>query len=154
MLQAADRFRHPTTRVNQLWQTDFTYLKVIGWGWFYLSTVLDDYSRFILAWRLCTGMAASDVSATLEEALSVQLVLTPNTRFRVQLNARPIHLESIARIYGEIFADLRARGHPLPTNDLWVAAAAVRAGVVVLTFDAYFHVITRVGALILTPETT
>ena len=31
--------------------------------------MLDDYSRFILAWRLCTGMAASDVSDTLEDAL-------------------------------------------------------------------------------------
>ena len=71
VLQAADRFQPPTIRVNQLWQTDFTYLKVIGWGWFYLSTVLDDYSRFILAWRLCTGMAASDVAATLEQALAV-----------------------------------------------------------------------------------
>ena len=70
VLQAADRFQPPTIRVNQLWQTDFTYLKVIGWGWFYLSTVLDDDSRFILAWRLCTGMAASDVSATLEAALA------------------------------------------------------------------------------------
>ena len=71
VLQASDRFQHPSTRVNQLWQTDFTYLKVIGWwGWLYLSTVLDDYSRFILAWRLCTGMAASDVSATLEQALA------------------------------------------------------------------------------------
>jgi putative transposase len=39
---------------NQLWQTDFTYLKVIGWGWFYLSTILDDYSRYIIAWKLCT----------------------------------------------------------------------------------------------------
>ena len=47
------------------------YLKVIGWGWFYLSTVLDDYSRFILAWRLCPGMGASDVAATLEQALAV-----------------------------------------------------------------------------------
>ena len=35
-------------------QTDFTYLKVIGWGWFYLSTILDDYSRYIIAWKLCT----------------------------------------------------------------------------------------------------
>jgi len=70
VMQAADQFSHPTTRVNQLWQTDFTYLKVVGWGWFYLSTVLDDYSRFILTWRLCTGMAASDVSATLEDALA------------------------------------------------------------------------------------
>jgi transposase InsO family protein len=70
VMQAADKFSHPTSAPNQLWQTDFTYLKVIGWGWYYLSTVLDDYSRYILTWRLCTGMAASDVSATLEEALA------------------------------------------------------------------------------------
>jgi putative transposase len=54
---------------NQLWQTDFTYLKVIGWGWFYLSTVLDDFSRYIIAWKLCTTMKADDVTATLELAL-------------------------------------------------------------------------------------
>ncbi len=40
------------------------YLRVIGWGWFYLSTVLDDFSRYILAWKLCTTMAATDVSDT------------------------------------------------------------------------------------------
>ena len=53
-MKAADRFANPTTAPNQLWQTDFTYLKVIGWGWFYLSTVLDDFARYILAWKLCT----------------------------------------------------------------------------------------------------
>ena len=65
LMKAADRFANPTTAPNQLWQTDFTYLKVIGWGWFYLSTVLDDFSRYILAWKLCTTMAASDVADTL-----------------------------------------------------------------------------------------
>src|SRR5512135_2343525 len=69
LLKAADRFANPTTAPNQLWQTDFTYLKVIGWGWFYLSTVLDDFSRYILAWKLCTTMAATDVSDTLQAAL-------------------------------------------------------------------------------------
>ena len=59
---------------------------------------------------------------------------------------------SVARIYGEIFTDLRARGHPLPTNDLWVAAAATRAGAAVLTFDAHFEAITRVGALVLAAD--
>ena len=38
LMQASDTFQQPTTRVNQMWQTDFTSLKVIGWGWYYLST--------------------------------------------------------------------------------------------------------------------
>ena len=54
MITAADRFEKPTRRVNEMWQTDFTQFKVIGWGWYYLCTILDDYSRYILAWRLST----------------------------------------------------------------------------------------------------
>lgn len=69
VMKAADKFNEPTTAINQLWQTDFTYLKVVGWGWYYLSTVMDDYSRYIVSWKLCTGMAASDVTATLKDAL-------------------------------------------------------------------------------------
>ena len=69
VMKAADEFKDKTTAPNQLWQTDFTYLKVIGWGWFYLSTVLDDFSRYIIAWKLCTTMKAEDVTATLEMAL-------------------------------------------------------------------------------------
>lgn len=69
VIKAAEEFRDKTTRPNQLWQTDFTYLKVIGWGWFYLSTILDDYSRYIVAWKLCTTMRAQDVTDTLTLAL-------------------------------------------------------------------------------------
>jgi putative transposase len=69
VIKAADEFRDKTTAINQLWQTDFTYLKVINWGWFYLSTILDDFSRYIIAWKLCTTMKASDVTDTLELAL-------------------------------------------------------------------------------------
>ena len=57
--------------------------------------------------------------------------------------------ENVAQIYGEIFADLRARGHPLPTNDIWIAASAARAGATVLTFDAHFREVVRVGTLVL-----
>ena len=69
VIKAADEFRDKTTAPNQLWQTDFTYLKVIGWGYFYLSTILDDFSRYIVTWKLCTNMKASDVTDTLELAL-------------------------------------------------------------------------------------
>ena len=69
LMQASDKFQHLSTRVNEMWQTDFTYFKIIGWGWYYLSTVLDDYSRYIIAWRLCTGMSTRDVSDTLDDAL-------------------------------------------------------------------------------------
>ena len=68
VLSAAKTFAHPTHRPTELWQTDFTCLQVVGWGWYYLSTVLDDYSRSIVAWTLRTSMQASDVTDTLDLA--------------------------------------------------------------------------------------
>jgi putative transposase len=85
LMKAADRFTNPTTAPNQLWQTDFTYFKVIGWGWFYLSTVLDDFSRYILAWKLCTTMAATDVSDTLQMALQASGLDQANVLHRPRL---------------------------------------------------------------------
>ena len=69
VIKAASAFKDKTTAINQMWQTDFTYIKIIGWGWLYLSTVLDDFSRYVIAWKLCTTMKASDVTETLELAL-------------------------------------------------------------------------------------
>ena len=69
IIKAANEFKDKTVRVNEMWQTDFTYFKIFGWGWYYLSTVLDDYSRFIVNWKLCKTMKADDAAATIEEAL-------------------------------------------------------------------------------------
>jgi putative transposase len=85
VVKAADEFHSKTTAPNQLWQTDFTYLKVTGWGWFYLSTVLDDFSRYVIAWKLCTGMAASDVTDTLELALAASGCTAARVRHRPRL---------------------------------------------------------------------
>jgi putative transposase len=71
LMEASDKFSNPTTAVNQLWQTDFTYFKIQGWGWYYLSTVMDDYSRYILSWELCPTMQATDAERTLQKAMQV-----------------------------------------------------------------------------------
>jgi putative transposase len=68
IVTAAEEFKHKTSRVNEMWQTDFTQFRVINWGWYYLCTVLDDFSRYILAWCLAPTMAASDVKRTLDIA--------------------------------------------------------------------------------------
>ncbi len=60
--------------------------------------------------------------------------------------------DDVARIYGEIVTDLRTRGEPLPTNDIWIAATAARSGATVLTFDAHFRKIARVAAAVLSPQ--
>lgn len=60
--------------------------------------------------------------------------------------------EDVARIYGEIVVELRTKGTPLPTNDIWIAAAAARSGATVLTYDAHFLEIGRIGTQVLTPD--
>ncbi len=70
VITANEKFDNPTKRVNEMWQTDFTQFLVVDWGWYYLSTVLDDYSRYILAYRLSPTMAATDAEETLKLALA------------------------------------------------------------------------------------
>ncbi len=71
LMSASDGFEHPTTRVHEMWQTDFTYFRIIHWGWYYLSTVLDDFSRYIIAWKLSSTMGTTDVTETLDRAIAV-----------------------------------------------------------------------------------
>lgn len=69
VMSAANEFESKTRRVNEMWQTDFTYFKIIGWGWYYLSTIIDDYSRFIITWDLCSQMTSKDVIPSVDKAL-------------------------------------------------------------------------------------
>ena len=68
---ASSEYRVKTTRPNEQWQTDATYLLVKNWGWYYLISVLDDFSRRILAWRLQSAMTAGDFSDVIEAACDV-----------------------------------------------------------------------------------
>ena len=106
VLTADKTFRHPTHRPNELWQTDFTYLHVVSWGWYYLSTVLDDYSRYILAWTLRTSMGATDVIETLDLARAAASVE------RVPVIHRPRLLSDNGPCYvsGELATYLKTTG--------------------------------------------
>lgn len=69
LMAASDEFKDKTTHVHQQWQTDFTYFKIIGWGWYYLATVMDDYSRYIIGWELCKNMESNDAKRVIGHAL-------------------------------------------------------------------------------------
>ncbi|MFC1977510.1 IS3 family transposase [Chloroflexota bacterium] len=68
-LTAAKEYHTKTTRPHQLWATDASYFKVVGWGYYYLVTVMDDYSRFILAWKLQKDMSANSLIEVVQEAV-------------------------------------------------------------------------------------
>ncbi len=98
LLSASDAFQHPTTRVHEMWQTDFTYFRIIHWGWYYLSTVLDDFSRYIIAWKLSPTMGATDVTETLDEALAI----TGVDQVRVKHRPRLLSDNGSAYLSGEL----------------------------------------------------
>jgi putative transposase len=85
IVSAKDKFDNPTRRVNELWQTDFTQFKIVDWGYYYLCTVLDDYSRYILSWRLAATMGSTDVEETLNIAVAKTGVQHIKVRHRPRL---------------------------------------------------------------------
>jgi transposase InsO family protein/transposase-like protein len=106
LLKAHDQFPHPTQRVNELWQTDFTQFKVTGWGYYYLSTVLDDFSRYILAWKLTTGMSHTDVQDTLDLAIAA----TGLKQVMVKHRPRLLSDNGPAYLSGDLAAYLQTQG--------------------------------------------
>jgi transposase InsO family protein len=63
---AGKEYRIKTTRPNEQWQSDASNFFVGGWGWYYLISVLDGYSRYILAWELKTDMTSASISEVVE----------------------------------------------------------------------------------------
>jgi transposase InsO family protein len=114
VISALDKFPQPTNAVNELWQTDFTYFKVVHWGWYYLSTIIDDYSRFILAWRLCTGMSAEDVKQTLDDAIDFTGVGHPTVLHRPRLlsDNGPCYVSKALKVYLQDEGIGHTRGKP------------------------------------------
>jgi len=69
--KAAKEYRRKTKRPNELWASDCCHLRVIDWGWYYLETVMDDFSRFILSWDLKVDMAAGSLEDVVQKAVDL-----------------------------------------------------------------------------------
>ncbi len=69
--KAGKEYHRKTKIPNELWATDCAHLKVFDWGWYYLVTVMDDYSRFILAWELKSDMAADSLIDVIQKAVDI-----------------------------------------------------------------------------------
>ena len=67
--KAGKEYRRKTKRINELWASDCCHLKVTYWGWYYLETVLDDFSRFILGWDLKTDMTGGSLEDVVQQAV-------------------------------------------------------------------------------------
>ena len=65
---AAKEYHTKPQHVNEQWQTDATYLHVEGWGWFYLISILDDFSRKIISWKIQNSMTAEDFIEVVDDA--------------------------------------------------------------------------------------
>ncbi len=68
---ADNEYRHKTTAPHQLWATDASYFRVAGWGYYYMVTVLDDFSRFILGWRLQVDMTTPSLIEVVQDAVDL-----------------------------------------------------------------------------------
>ena len=83
-LAAGKEYHRKTTGPHQMWATDASYFRVVGWGYYYLVTVMDDYSRFILAHRLQRDMTSDSFIEVVQEAVDRtgmdQVPITDRTR--------------------------------------------------------------------------
>jgi len=109
IISASDKFKHPTRRINELWQTDFTYFKITGWGWYYFSSILDDYSRYIITWKLFSSMSSDDVQELLDHAIEK----TGVTRIKVKHRPRLLSDNGPCYVSGQLqkYLEDRKIGH-------------------------------------------
>jgi transposase InsO family protein len=68
-LLAGKEYQRKTSGPHQMWATDASYFRVVGWGYYYMVTVMDDYSRSILAWKLQLDMTSDSLIQVVQLAI-------------------------------------------------------------------------------------
>ena len=124
-LAAGKEYHRKTTGPHQMWATDASYFRVVGWGYYYLVTVMDDYSRFILSHMLQRDMTADSFIEVVQEAVDRtrmdQVPVTDCTRL-LSDNGPGYCLKSIQRLPGDGGHQAHP-GNPFPPSDQWEAGA-------------------------------
>lgn len=69
--KAAKEFHRKTTRVHELWQTDLTYFFIVGWGWYYVGGILDDYSRYLITLDVVPDMSGPTLTDLVQQAVEI-----------------------------------------------------------------------------------
>lgn len=111
-IKAADEYHTKTKFVNQMWQTDFTYFKITGWGWYYLSTVIDDHSRYIVHWELCENMKKEDVKRTIARAMAKAKLSKANAPTLLSDNGKCYIAKDVGEYLNENFGIDQLHGAP------------------------------------------
>jgi len=60
-------------------------------------------------------------------------------------------LPRVARHYGRVYAALRRAGTPIPTNDMWIAAATLDTGACLVTLDRDFTRVQGLDCVVIEP---
>lgn len=70
VMKASKEYHRKTTRVHEMWQTDFTYFYIVNWGWYFAGGVLDDYSRYSICFELMPTMDGPATQKLIDKALN------------------------------------------------------------------------------------
>ena len=138
LMSAGKEFTKKTHFVHEMWQTDFTYFKILGWGWYYLGTILDDYSRYIIHWELCVTMRAEDVQQVVNEAMK-KAKLKKNQRPTLLSDNGACFISSELKTYLEkvkIKPIHGRRGHPQTQGKIERYHRSIKN---VINLDNYYH---------------
>jgi len=138
LMSAGKEFTKKTHFVHEMWQTDFTYFKILGWGWYYLGTILDDYSRYIIHWELCVTMRAEDVQQVVDEAMK-KAKLKKNQRPTLLSDNGACFISSELKTYLEkvkIKPIHGRRGHPQTQGKIERYHRSMKN---VINLDNYYH---------------
>jgi transposase InsO family protein len=105
----------PATRPDQRWHLDVLYLWVLG-RWYFLVTVIDAYSRYIVAWELAWSLTGQAVALVLQTALD----RTPGAAPAIVSDNGPefVSRDFVAVLKAESLKQIRTRLHHPQSNGL------------------------------------